>query len=126
MMDNTALYAIDHPYYCNRGSYYATALDQPYQEYEAWADFLAEEGDSDMDMNLVFRWDWKEEDEEGNPSFKGDVNERNGTLFLFIIGQRKGLYRWVEVKVCRADNDAVRAYLEPRWEHMKKLWAPLT
>jgi hypothetical protein len=113
------LWECGHPYYCNQGNYYASGRDQPVTEYKRWADFIAEEADADLDYNLVFRWDWKEDD-----GFDGDINYRNGKLFVFFMGQRKGLYRWAEVEVCRADEPAVIEYLKPRWEHMQRLWEP--
>ena len=128
------LWEVEHPYYCNEGNYHATR-EQPFQEYVTWTDFMDEEADSDFDMNLVFRVDWFEGGEEDDPEdrhefspllYKGDDTERNGILKLFIMGQRKGLYRWVVIKVCRADEDAVRAYLTPRWEHLKRIWEPLS
>ena len=121
------LWDVDHPYYCNEGNYYARESCESY--YRSFVDFMAEEGDSDMDMNLLFRWDWSEEshgdDGEEHPDFNGDVNYRNGRLKLFWMGQRKGLYRWSIVEVCRADEDAVKAFLLPRLAHLKSLWEPL-
>jgi hypothetical protein len=124
------LWEVDHSYYCNLSNYYATSRDKGCREYGSFADFLAEEGDADMDYNLVFRWDWKEGDPDDNYGemplpYTGDDNYRNGKLYLFIMQQRKGLYEWIEVEVCRADEPAVIAYLASRWEHMKKLWEPL-
>jgi len=41
------------------------------------------------------------------------------------MGQRKGLYRWSIIEVCRADEPAVIAFLQPRLEHLASLWLPL-
>jgi len=81
--------------------------------------------DSDMDYNLLFRFDWIEQDDDCNETFNGDVNYRNGKLKLFWLGQRKGLYRWSIVEVCRADEPAVIEFLKPRFEYLKSLWEPL-
>jgi hypothetical protein len=116
------LWEVGHAYYCNEGNYYARESVETY--YQSFADFLEEEGDSDMDYNLLFRWDWIEEDGDGKPNFNGDANYRNGKLKLFWMGQRKGLYRYSIVEVCRADEDAVRAFLAPRWEYLRALWEP--
>lgn len=118
------LWEVEHEYYCNEGNYYASESVEA--SYRSFADFLAEEGDSDMDYNLLFRWDWKEGGDEDSIAFNGDEHYRNGTLILFWMGQRKGLYRFSTVSVCRADEPAVLAFLGPRWEHLRKLWAPLT
>lgn len=117
------LWEVDHPYYCNEGNYYKAGLCE---RYKRWSDFADEFGSSDMDMNLVFRFDWKEGEEHGATDFNGDVYYRNGLLQLCFMGQRKGLYYSHEVEVCRADEPAVIEFLRPRFEHMLKLWEPFT
>lgn len=118
------LWEVEHSYYCNEGNYYAR--ESVCTEYKRWSDFFDEQGDSDLDMNLVFRWDWSEESgEEGSNTYAGDDNYRNGVLKIFWMGQRKGLYRYSLVQVCRADEPAVRAFLEARWAHLRALWAPI-
>lgn len=120
------LWEADHSYYCNEGNYYAPGRDQPVARYKNWAEFLAEEGDSDLDYNLLFRWDWRESEDWGHGTeFNGDENYRNGVLLLFWMGQSKGLYRWTEIEVCRADGPAVRQFLQARFDHLKKLWEPV-
>jgi hypothetical protein len=113
------LWEIDHPYYCNEGNYFANDCGDVSK---SWAEFMDAHGDADFDMNLVFRFDWREGEDWGIGEFNGDVNYRNGKLLIFWMGQRKGLYRWSEVSVCRADEPAVIEFLKPRWEHMRKLW----
>ena len=115
------LWEVKHPYYCNEGNYYS---NEPGQEYKSWVEFIAEEGDADLDMNLVFRWDWREGEDWGAGEFKGDVNYRNGHFLVFILGQRKGIYRYCRVEVCRADEPAILEYLKPRWARMQEVWAP--
>ena len=107
------LWEVKHPYYSADSNFYA-----PGMEHETWADFIDAEGDSDFDMNLLFRFDWIKADAD---------NEQDGDkLFLFWMGQRKGLYRWSVIDIKDADEDAVRAWLKPRFDHLKKLWEPLT
>lgn len=124
------LWEVDHPYYCNRGNYFAPRREKVDDRYKSWGDFLANYHDADFDMNLLFRWDWYEgsdDDEEEYPkAFNGDINYRNGELFIFWMGQRKGLYRWTTIEVCRADEPAVIEFLKPRLAHLLKLWEPLT
>lgn len=124
----TKLYQFDHPYYCNLGNYHSNECGI---KYATWADFLECEGDSDMDYNLLFRWDWRvEADDIGNARADSrsarDPYYRGETLELFFMGQRKGIYRYAEVSVCRADEPEVRAWLEKRWHHMRRLWAPIS
>lgn len=120
------LWEANHAYYCNEGNYYAR--EQPVGRYRTFADFCAGEGESDFDYNLLFRWDWKEgpDGEDSGTAFNGDENYRNGVLLLFWMGQRKGLYRWSEIEVCRADEPAVIKFLQPRLNYLLSLWEPLT
>ena len=113
------LWEVDHPYYCNLGNFYS---NEPGHEYKSFADFLAEWGENDMDLNLVFRFDWKEEEDRPH---KGDDNYRNGKLEIFWMLQRKGIYTFTVVEVCRADEPAVIEFLSKRWKYLSELWAPL-
>jgi hypothetical protein len=120
------LWEVKHDYYCNEGNYYASK--QPYREFKNWADFMEEFGDSDMDMNLLFRWDWnpiKYAEDDETPVWSKDDNYRDGQLLLFWMGQRKGLYQWSVVEVCKADEPEIIKFLEPRLKHLMKLWEPL-
>jgi len=117
------LWEAEHPYYCNEGNYYSNDCGA---RYKRWSDFIASEGDADLDMNLVFRWDWVEGEDWGAEPYEGDDNYRNGLFKVFFLGQRKGIYRYAVVEVCRADESAVLAYLRPRMAHMLALWSPLS
>jgi len=118
------LWEVDHPYYCNRGNYFAS--ESVSDHYKTWASFAAEYADADFDLNLVFRFDWLEGEDDGAGEFTGDDNYRNGELLIFWMGQRKGLYRYSTIEVCRADEPAVIEFLRPRWEHLLQLWEPLS
>lgn len=117
------LWECEHDYYCEPCNYFS---NDTITKFESFNDFIAEEGDADIDYNLLFRWDWSELDDDDNSTYSGDDYYRNGKLLLFFMGQRKGLYRSVEVKVCRADEPAVIKYLMPRWKHTQSIWAPFT
>lgn len=122
------LWEVDHPYYCNEGNYFAPPGECSCH-YRRWQDFVESEGDSDFDMNLLFRFDWVSPRKDGDPDepieWQGDENYRDCTLELFWMGQRKGLYRYTIIDVCRADEPKVREWLRERWEHMRTLWEPL-
>jgi hypothetical protein len=120
------LWEVDHAYCCNLGNYFATSRDLPITRFKSFADFLSEWGDADFDYNLLFRWDWHEGEDHDLPPYNGDDNYRNGLLLIFWMGQRKGLYQWSEIEVCRADEPEVIKFLQPRFEHLMKLWEPLT
>ncbi len=107
----THLWDVEHDYYCSGGDYFQRGM---FAEYRTWGDFIAAEGENDLDMNLLFRWDW----------LKGDEGVM-GTLDLFFCLQRKGAQRSVRVTVHPDEESLVRAYLQPRYEHLARLWAPL-
>lgn len=117
------LWEVKHAYYCNEGNHYNNECGA---HFKRWQDFLDEFGDSDMDYNLLFRWDWDERNDEGNSTYTGDDHYRNGVLKVFWMGQRKGLFYFSTVEVCRADEPAVIEFLMPRMRHLFLLWEPLT
>jgi hypothetical protein len=117
------LWEVDHPYYCSESNYYKAGLCD---HHKTLASFIEEFGDSDMDLNLVFRFDWKEGEDSGAIEYNGDDYYRNGLLQIFFMGQRKGLYFCHEIEVCRADEPAVLAFLQPRFEKMLQLWEPFS
>lgn len=118
------LWEVDHPYYCEEGNYYGGGN---HYKYSTWQEFTAEMGSADENLNLVFRWDWDEEDgETGESNFNGDDYYRNGRLKLFYMGQRKAKAYSCEVQVCRADEPAVLAFLRDKWRHMQVLWEPIS
>ncbi len=104
------LWEVEHDYYCNEANYYS---NECHEVYESWKEFIDAEGDNDMDLNLLFRWDW-------------DVSESGKHLLqMFWVGQRKGLFRCTEVQVKPEDEPKVIKFLKPRLEHLMKLWTPL-
>lgn len=118
----THLWDAKHSYYCTEGQFFSTQAHYPtIFEFGSWAEFFQEMGQADDDLNLLFRWDWQE-----GADFTGDVNYRNGRLKLFYMVQRKGYHTCSIVEVCRADEPAVRAYLEQKVAFLKSLWEPLT
>lgn len=107
---------VEHDYYCNDANYFG---GQCLQEFSSWQSFLDEQGDADMDYNLLFRWDWRPAGE--------DWGLESDTLCLYYVGQRKGLFRIVHVSgVTKADEAEIRAWLSLRWEHLVRLWSPVS
>jgi hypothetical protein len=115
------LWEIEHPYYCATECYFTSESIRT--EYASWPEFLEAEGDDDLDMNFVFRWDWNLGEDHGLPVHP-DPHYRDGELDIFFMNQRKGYHRVAEIKVCKADEDSVRTWLKSRWEHLKKVWEP--
>lgn len=108
------LWEIKHPYYCTEGT------SDTDSEYSSLAYFLEEWGAADNDYNLLFRWDWQEKDEEGEP-----LPEGVGILKLFYVLQRKGRLQSCRVTVNRTDEPAIIEFLRPRLTYLLRLWEPL-
>lgn len=121
-MEQKHLWEIDHPYYCSTGCYFTS--EPCHSEYGSWQEFIEEWGEADEDYNLVFRFDWSEEDPDSYP-VKSTYNYRNGRLKIHFFMQRKAYPMSTETQVCRADEPAVREYLQKKFNHLKKLWEPL-
>lgn len=109
------LWEVNHPYRCNLGNYFCTPGETE-TKYESWDAFEADAKYEDLDMNLIFRFDW----ELANDDTGLDHEE----LRLFYMGQRKGVYRHVIIKIDRKDEPKVKKFLKKRWQHLKKLWTP--
>lgn len=109
MMSEKHLWMVEHPYYCSDSNYYhANELER----YTSWNEF--KDGYLDLDLNLLFRFDWKQRDDGIN------------TLELFFVLQRKGIFRPVEVIVQKSDEDDIKTWLTHRWGHMSALWEGVT
>ena len=119
------LWEVEHSYYCEETNYYAPA-DQPITKYKSFGSFLADAKYEDLDMNLIFRFDWQEGESHEIGEYNGDDYYRHAILRLFYMGQRKGLYRSVAIEVCRADEPQIIEFLKVRWENLKDLWNPIS
>lgn len=106
----------NHSYYCSNSNFYSNEASM---SFDTVTDFLDEFEDADIDLNLCFRFDIKErEDDE-------DI-ENYGKLYveLFLIMQRKGIFSPV---ICHSYNpdtesDRLKQYLESHYRMMKSLW----
>jgi hypothetical protein len=124
-MTERHLWEIDHPYYCHEGNFFVpgTRYDEVHNEYGSWAEFYAAWGDSDEDMNLVFRWDWKRD--SGEYLEEGEEAEPD-KLWVYWVLQRKAILRSTECVVTEADEPAVRAWLAERAKTITAIWEPIT
>lgn len=113
------LFEVDHAFYCAEGNYYSTKC---FDKYESWEEYEAAWKGYDIDLNLIFRWDWWKSDpsdyEEGEEN-KGDY------ITIHRVLQRKAILRSDRVYVSEADEPAIRKYLEPYAQRMKDIWEPL-
>lgn len=122
-MTTPRLWEVDHPYYCAEGNYYARPVDGLPTEYDSWADFIADWGNTDPDMNLVFRWDWQRADPQDYEPYGEEVPA--DTLQVFWVLQRKAILRSTECAVTEADEPAVRAWLAERATTIRAIWEPI-
>ncbi|MEU6365699.1 hypothetical protein ABZ876_08080 [Streptomyces sp. NPDC046931] len=118
------LWESDHPYYCTEGNYFVpgTRWDEVHAEYDSWTEFYAAWGNSDEDMNLVFRWDWKRD--SGEYLEEGEEPEPD-KLHVYWVLQRKAILRSTVCVVTEADEPAVRAWLVERAKTIAAIWAPI-
>lgn len=118
------LWESDHPYYCSESNYYVNGLADPpwdHVEVESWEAF--DWKDSDPDMNLLFRWDWKVPD----PDDYGEDDDVPGEqLLLFWMLQRKGRFMAMSMPVSRDEEPEIRAWLEERAKTLIALWQPIS
>lgn len=125
------LWEANHPYYCNDTNYLANgSLGHGQHRYESWADFHEEWSleHTDMDYNLVFRWDWKKADpDDWDLAGEYGVPEElpGDTLHLYYMMQRKGFFQVCLVQLTEDDEPAVREFLSAYADHMRKIWEPL-
>lgn len=111
------LWECEHSYYCTESNYFSNKDIS--QKFSSFSDFLEEWGTSDMDYNLIFRWDWEEDVER-----KKDDNYRSAILRVYFMIQRKGYFICCDIQVCRNDEKEIIDFLKPRFEHLTKLWSP--
>lgn len=133
------LWEYKHPYYCAEEGYYYNASQvsgwgAPHT-YRTFQEFLNEWHDADLDMNMAFRWDWErltpeEYKEERVEDLSSDQQNSAGNfseLKLFLMMQRKGCKKVITITHMEdSDNELVKMYLKPRWEHLKTLWAGIS
>lgn len=113
---------VDHAYYCHTQNFYS---NEAAYYFDNWQEFFDEWEDSDMGMNLVFRWDVKKTD----PVDYEEGEDRGGYgdywMEIFIMGQRKGLFMPITIKtVTDEDVSSINAFLAPRFEYLKEMWLP--
>jgi hypothetical protein len=116
-MSEKHIWECKHSYYCTESNYFSNQIEV--NKFSSFSEFLEDWGASDKDYNLLFRWDWEEEEDR-----KQDDNYRSALLKIFFMIQRKGYHLCCEVQVCRNDETEVKKFLEERFEHLMALWSP--
>lgn len=124
MTDIKHLWEYDHPYYCEEGNYLASPVKHAnldcWAEYESWQAFFEDWGDTDPDLNLVFRWDWH----AWHLECPEDEPEPRHELKVFFMLQRKAFNKSVTIAVTEDDELAVREWLQERAQTMAAIWEP--
>jgi len=101
------LWEISHPYYCSEGNFFRKEM---HEHYKTWQSYYDEWKSYDIDMNLIWRWDWSEDN----------------TLTLFYIMQRKGFNRSVSIDVQPEDEILVREWLQKHYDRLMDIWTPFS
>ncbi|MCW2132904.1 hypothetical protein [Arthrobacter sp. VKM Ac-2550] len=121
------LWEHEHDFYGPEGSFWGNGMQQsPYiNRFDSWAGFV--DGDSMhgaiMGLNFLYRWDWHAWHID-YPEDYPDGKEGH-ELELFWMMPRKGIMARSVIAVTPNEEDAVRAWLLPHAEYMRKMWAPL-
>jgi hypothetical protein len=103
--------AIDHPYYCSDSNYYS---NDPGGVWNSWGAFYNEYKDSDIDMNLIFRFDLKKSEEPNTYYLKA-----------FMIHQRKGIFAPHLINnITESDIPTITELLQKHYETILKMWEP--
>lgn len=121
MTETKHLWDVDHPFHATEGNFHATGYNN---EFDTWAEFMEDMGNLDLDMNLVYRWDWNRVDPDDYDGVTYFMPETD-TLQLFYIMQRKACPLSAAVQVTRDQEDEIRAWLTVRAEHLRSVWEPL-
>ena len=105
--------AVKHDYYASDSNCYSNECSFLYS---TWREFYDEMGETDTDMNLVYRWDIHEDEET-----------KKYYMEIFIIGQRKGKYlaSFIE-SVTDEDVKSIIKYLNKSWKKLNQIWLPLS
>jgi hypothetical protein len=107
--------AQNHPYYCS-GNYYS---NEPYYKWNNWSEFYNEYHNADVDMNMVFRWDISNHDD--------DDLQLGKYMTIIMIHQRKGILAQHTIqKLFDYDMEQIVAYLKKHWQNMQALWNPIS
>jgi len=128
MSERKHLWEYGHPYYRSEGNFFASGYDfhKVHTEHDSWQSFV-DDGffDSDPELNLLFRWDWKAwhlEFPEDFPDEQG--RSEHHQLQLFFVLQRKANLHSSHVTVTPEDEPAVREWLTRRSAAIRDVWAP--
>jgi len=115
------LWEYKHPFYPAEGDNIIT--------FESWIDYIEYWKDFDDDLNLVYRFDF---DQVENDDFDlvpvprhPDPYYRAYTLRITRILQRKSRFATQVIKVCEKDMPEIQKYLKEKLDFFLKAWEPI-
>ena len=105
---------VEHPYYCSDNNYFS---NEPAKDYVTMTDFFQDFENVDVDMNLMFRWDFH------------NYEENNGVISasIYLMLQRKGIFMPISIKSV-SEKEAIRfkKYAKRHWKNLQKMWRPIS
>lgn len=113
------LWQIDHPYY---------GPDTNTNQCSSFAELRSLVDDLDEDMNLVYRWDWKDWSQPQFDRLFLEGEDRGGQEFaVFMILPRKSMLICFTCPVAHEDEPAVLEWLRGRrvLGALRTLWEPI-
>lgn len=102
----------EHDYYCSDSNYYSNSAGS---KFDTWKEFYDEFYNSDIDMNLIFRFDIRKSD--------------SGLYYMevFMIHQRKGIFAPILIRhIVESDMESIERLLSDHWEKLKSIWNPIS
>lgn len=119
-----------HPYYCCDSNYCSNSAEQHFETWKEFHDVYND--DTDMDYNLVFRFDIYIKGNKLN-SYPECLEKESWTedevldgdlcMNIYIMQQRHGKFVPVEIKtIVREDMPEIEKFLERCNDHLKVLW----
>ena len=103
----------NHQYYCSDNNYHSSEASA---RFNTVADFLDNFEETDIDLNLCFRFDIEKHD--------------NGDLYaeFFLMLQRKGIFMPIHCVSYNPETESERleSYLKKHYAVMMNLWTPLS
>lgn len=100
----------DYDYYCSDNNYYSKDAGMSWDSFQ---DFYNEYKDADVDMNLIFRWDVRSNE------------DKSFCMEVFIMQQRKGIFAPHFIQEVReSDFNDIKTLLQPHFDKLTKNWLP--
>ncbi|AZB02404.1 hypothetical protein EG359_22360 (plasmid) [Chryseobacterium joostei] len=103
---------IEHDYYCADRNFYNRKEGA---EWDSFDEFLEVYNKLNPDLNFVFRWDLRENEEK----------KEKYILEIFMVFQRRGVFSpHIIDNITVDDFEKIKEFLQPRFEKLVKMWLP--